>query len=144
MTVIDYIRTIFITTGTRILALSLIWHFKPTKVNDVVVDAPYGTIKCTNVIIQSISVCVFCSNACKQIIFPFFFFFLKAEHLPWSLTGKNTNSKKALKPTKRQKHRKIDSKCESLTYFYISTPNNKIYRKVRIRVIMISTFRPHM
>lgn len=105
MTVIDYIRTIFITTGTRILALSLIWHFKPTKVNDVVVDAPYGTIKCTNVIIQSISVCVFCSNACKQIIFPFFFFFKSRTStlvLNWK-KYKQQKSTEANEETKAQK-----------------------------------------
>lgn len=40
MTVIDYIKTIFISTGTRILALVLVWHLDQ-HVNHVEVDASF-------------------------------------------------------------------------------------------------------
>lgn len=140
MTVIDYIKTIFISTGTRIWHSYLFGILKPPREPCGMSMPLFDVTSTCDAIIphQTIFFC-FAFMGCKQINF------LLKVRTTLVLVRKNTNnesteaneetkveSKNRCNNSNKKKHRRIDSKCQALTYisYQHQMLKNKIYRKV--------------
>jgi len=100
MTVIDYIKTIFISTGTRIWhshLFGILYH----HVNHVDVDASFDVTSKRDAIIPYHTIFSFFVLHSWRV--NRFIFLLKVEQQPWS-SAEKIQTAKALKQTKRQKY----------------------------------------